>query len=393
LPGTRDLLFCFWGQTFYNAVFSLDTGKWREVTPPTKALTGVTITAPGYLVANDGGGNVAVAAWTPSMTSAVNVTTPAIARVFWTLTDELSWFNVSDNGTAVYVPGNPLKRDLVWLDRQGRATPLPGEPAAYYQATLSSDGRRIVAGGMGSQWILDVATGARRRVVSDIRTFLGGWLPGNERIVVSSNKDGDWDLYTVAANGGDLTPLQEKPLAQYVMAVGADGTVIYLERQPLTGGDLWKLAPDGTSSPLVVTPFNETGASISADGRYVAYSSDESGRSDIFAIPISGKGERTMISLNGGMGPIWSRDGRELFYRADDDLMSVAVNTTGALKLGERRKLAALSGYDAGQFHEFDVSPDGQRFLLIRTDPSSRPMRLDIIVNWLDELKAKTAAR
>lgn len=73
--------------------------------------------------------------------------------------------------------------------------------------------------------------------------------------------------------------------------------------------------------------------------------------------------------------------------------MSVAVNTTGALKLGERRKLAALSGYDAGQFHEFDVSADGQRFLPIRTDPSSRPVRLDIIVNWLDELKAKTAAR
>jgi Tol biopolymer transport system component len=393
LPGTRDLLFCFWGQTFYNAVFSLDTGEWREVTPPTKALTGVTITAPGYLVSNDGGGNVAVAEWTPSMTSAVNVTTPAIARVYWTLTDELSWLNVSDNGTAVYVPGNPLKRDLVWLDRQGQTTALPGEPAAYYQATLSSDGRRIVAGGTGSQWILDVATGARRRVVSDVRTLLGGWLPGNERIVVSSNKNGDWDLYTVAANGGDLTPLHQKPLAQHVMAVGADGTVIYLERQPETGADLWKLSPDGTSSPLVVTPFNETGASISADGRYVAYSSDESGRSDVFAIPISGKGERTMISLNGGMGPMWSRDGRELFYRAGDDLMSVAVNTTGALKLGERRKLAILSGYDAGQFHEFDVSPDGQRFLLIRTDPSSRPVRLDIIVNWLDELKAKTAAR
>lgn len=126
----------------------------------------------------------------------------------------------------------------------------------------------------------------------------------------------------------------------------------------MTGGDLWKLSPDGTSSPLVVTPFNETGASMSADGRYVAYSSDESGRSDVFAIPVSGKGERTMISLNGGMGPMWSRNGRELFYRAGDDLMSVAVNTTGALTLGERRKLAALSGYDAGQFHEFDVSAD-----------------------------------
>jgi hypothetical protein len=87
---------------------------------------------------------------------------------------------------------------------------------------------------------------------------------------------------------------------------------------------------------------------------------------------------------------MWSRDGRELFYRASDDLMSVAVNTTGALTLGERKKVADLSGYDAGQFHEFDVSSDGQRFLLLRTDPSSRPVRLDIIVNWLDDSKRRS---
>jgi len=99
------------------------------------------------------------------------------------------------------------------------------------------------------------------------------------------------------------------------------------------------------------------------------------------------------ISLEGGTGPVWSRDGRELFYRAGDDLVSIQVRTDGALVLGDRRKLIDLSGYDSGEFHEFDVSADGQKFLLIRTEPASRPLRLDIILNWFDELRRLVVAR
>ena len=73
--------------------------------------------------------------------------------------------------------------------------------------------------------------------------------------------------------------------------------------------------------------------------------------------------------------------------------MSVQVRTTGVLELGERRKLLDLSRYDSGYVHEFDVSPDGQRFLLIRTEAQSRPTRLDIVVNWFDELKRLVPGR
>jgi hypothetical protein len=97
-----------------------------------------------------------------------------------------------------------------------------------------------------------------------------------------------------------------------------------------------------------------------------------------------------MVSVDGGTGPVWSRDGQELFYRNGDDLISVRVTgTTPALVFGERRKLIDLSPFDAGYFHEFDVSADGHRFLVIRSDPSSRPVRLDVIVNWFDELRKK----
>jgi dipeptidyl aminopeptidase/acylaminoacyl peptidase len=355
-------------------------------------LTGVGIYGAGYLLSNDGHGGIMAARWDPALTTPVSLATPVIEHVHWGLSTDRSWISVSDTGTAVYVPGNPNDRHVVWVDRQGQATPFPGDPDLVYQATLSHDGRRVVYGSMRAQWVVDLATGRHTRLVSEVRSWHGGWLPGDDRIVVSSNKDGDWDLFTVPSGGGELTPLLRRPYAQHPQAMAPDGSIVFLERNPVTGSDLWTLAPGGRASPLVVTPFNEGSPSVSMDGRFVAYVSDESGRNDVFAIPSSGKGERVPISIDGGSGPVWSRDGRELFYRAGDQLVSVQVRTTGALEIGERRKLLDLSAYDPGYFHDFDVSPDGQRFLVIRTEPASRPVRLDVIVNWADELKAKVGS-
>ena len=345
----------------------------------------------GHLLTNDGAGAVLASRWDPTATSPVRPETPVIDGVYWTLGGNRSWINVSENGTAVYVPGDPSNRHVVWVDRQGRSTQLPGSGEIVNQATLSRDGHRVIYGSTPAHWVLDLRTGARTRLISDVRSWHGGWLPGDARIAVSSNKDGDWDLYTIASNGGEMTPLLKRPFAQHVQAVASDGSIIFLERQPVTGSDLWTLAPDGRTTPLVVTPFNEDSASISADGRFVAYVSDESGRREVYAIPASGRGDRVAVSIDGGSGPVWSRDGRELFYRDGDDLISVRVQTTSGLVLGERTKLLDLSEYDSGYLHEFDVSADGQRFLVIRTDRESRPTRLDVILNWFDELERKVA--
>ena len=394
LPGTRDLLFAFWGQTYHAARLSASDGTWRAVTRPVGIGARVPIfTASGHLLTNDGFGGVLAGRWDPSVQGETTLETPVLDDVNWSMGNERSWISVADNGTAVYVPGNPGDRHLVWVDRQGQVTQLPGDADLVHQGTISRDGRKVVHGGLRSQWITDLNTGTRTRIVTDVRSWHGGWLPGDERIALSSNKDADWDLYTVSVNGGDLKPLLKKPFAQHVQAIAPDGSIIYLERNPSTGSDLWLLAPDGRSSALVVTPFNESSASLSVDGRLMAYVSDESGRNDVYAIAASGKGPRTMVSLEGGTGPVWSRDGRELFYRAGDDLISVEVKAQNPLALGARRKLLDLSRYDSGYFHEFDVSPDGQRFLLIRTEAQSRPTRLDIVLNWFAELSRKVEAR
>jgi dipeptidyl aminopeptidase/acylaminoacyl peptidase len=170
------------------------------------------------------------------------------------------------------------------------------------------------------------------------------------------------------------------------MTVAPDGTVVFLDYSDTTGTDLWTLSPVGQAAPLVKTRFQEQGGNVSPDGRYLAYVTDEAGHYDVHAVPMAG-GERVIVTSDGGTGPVWSRDGRELFYRAGDDLVSVEVKSTSPLVLGARRRILDVSPFEPQYFQEFDVSPDGQRFLFIRAEPGSRPTRLDVILNWAEELK------
>jgi Tol biopolymer transport system component len=387
LPGTDDLLFTFWGQTFAIAVLSPKSGAWHELTRMGSGSSVGYYSATGHLLGNDNAGTVLASPWQPGSAGRVTPEAPVLDNVNWQLGAQRSWIDVAENGTAVYVPGNPGNRHLVWVDRQGRVTQLPGEPNTISQALLSHDGRRVMFGSVNAQWIVDLESGARARLLPDVRAWNGGWLPGDDRVVFSSNKDGDWDLYTAHTDGTDLKRLLKRPYAQHAEDVAPDGSIIFMERQPSTGSDLWTLMPDGRTVPLAVTAANETSARVSVDGRFVAYTSDESGRNEVYAVASDGTGARLAISVEGGAGPVWSRDGRELFYRAGDDLMSVKVQTTNGLVLGERRKLLDLSAYDTGQLHEFDVSADGEKFLLIRTEPESRPTRLDVVLNWTEALK------
>jgi len=392
LPGTDEVLFSFWGRTFYAAVFSPGTGKWREATAA-QASGGASVTPVyaenGYMLTSDGANGVTAAAWNPSATMASRPETVVVNDVYGISGSGRTWLNVSASGTAVYVPGSQLKRHLVWVDRQGQIKQLPGAVDAINEATLSRDGHKVARKGRNSQWVVDLTTGSGTRIVTDLSTYLGGWLPGDDRIVVSSNKDGDWDLYTVSASvNSGLVPLLKRPFTQHAMAVAPNGSVVYLEVHPVTGSDLWTLAPDGRTTPLAVTPFNERSASVSWDGKAVAYTSDESGRPEVYAIPFSGKGDRVPVSIDGGTGPVWSRNPQspELFYRAGDDVMSVQVRSTSPLVLGDRKRLLDVSAFEPGYFHDFDVSADGQSFLFIRSEPGARPTRLDVIVNWFPEL-------
>ena len=167
-------------------------------------------------------------------------------------------------------------------------------------------------------------------------------------------------------------------------------TMVFLHRTSSGVHDLWLLPQDGEPSPFLEAPFDERAPRFSPDGRWLAYQSNASGRMEIYVQPFPGPGQRELLSSDGGTEPMWSPDGRELFYRQLDQMMVVPIENEPTFHAGKAQPL-----FDAGRFESgfgntnYDVSPDGQRFLMIEREGDSGPARLHLVLNWAEELKRR----
>ena len=147
---------------------------------------------------------------------------------------------------------------------------------------------------------------------------------------------------------------------------------------------------------------------FSPDGRWIAYSSTDSGRQDVYVQPYPGPGERVPVSPGGGRAPVWRRDGAELFYTTPDGyttpdkpgntmtMMAVSVSAMAdRLVIGPPRSLFGGRFLPAGFLQNYDVTADGQRFLMVRAlDPTPEPQtELVLVQNWIEELKARVPNR
>ena len=88
---------------------------------------------------------------------------------------------------------------------------------------------------------------------------------------------------------------------------------------------------------------------------------------------------------------MWSHDGRELFYRQDDQMMVVPVETEPTFRAGRAQPLFDAERFPSGSgfISNYDVSPDGQRFLMVEGEADSGPARLNLVLNWAEELKRR----
>ena len=167
----------------------------------------------------------------------------------------------------------------------------------------------------------------------------------------------------------------------------------YIEINPTTGIDIWVLRMgDRKPRPFLRTPFSESAPQFSPDGRWLTYVSDESGRSEIYVQPYPGPGGKWQISTEGGTEPVWNRNGRELFYRSGDKMMAVEVTGQPGFAAGKPRLLFEGKYLPTPlTFPNYDVSPDGQRFLMLKPIEQSQaaPTQINVVLNWFEELKQK----
>src|SRR5262249_26278650 len=149
-----------------------------------------------------------------------------------------------------------------------------------------------------------------------------------------------------------------------------------------TGNDLGVLdtAPGGVVSPLLQTPFREGAPVFSPDGRFFAYVSDSSGRNEIYVRPFPGPGQEGPVSSGGGTEPPWPRQSHEIFFRQGDAVFAVDVMTSPALKLGQPRRLFERAYKRSNAvWPNYDVTPDGRRLLMIKSDRPALPLQFNVI--------------
>jgi Tol biopolymer transport system component len=139
------------------------------------------------------------------------------------------------------------------------------------------------------------------------------------------------------------------------------------------------------------TEFDESGAMFSPNGRWLAYMSNETGRDEVYVQPFSVTGPRgtKQISVSGGTEPLWAPDSRELFYRNGDKMMAVAIETEPELSIGTPRLLfeERFSPGPPWARRNYDISPDGKRFLMIKREQDLVPTEIIVVLNWFEELK------
>jgi Tol biopolymer transport system component len=246
----------------------------------------------------------------------------------------------------------------------------------------------------GQVWVYELAQDTMTRF-----TFEGStnnnpeWTPDGSRIAFTSDKDGPRSVFWQKADGsGGLEKLTSSEYLRAPISWSADGQLLsFIEVNPTTGNDIWVLdMKDRKAVPFLRTPFNEVGW-FSPDGRWMAYNSNESGRYEVYVQPYPGPGGKWQISTDGGMDARWSANGRELTYRNGDKMMAVDITTQPEFSAGKPKVLFAGPYIPPSpNFSYYDVSADGQRFLMLKpTEQAQAATQIVVVQNWFEELKQK----
>lgn len=333
---------------------------------------------------------------------------PVVQEVDWNVGNGAGGFSFSDTGDLVYVRGDSTVPEypVVWVDRDGGTMPLLEERGSYGNPRLSPDGTRlsltVLRDDNWDVWVYDLERGVSTRLTfEDSIDTEQIWSPDGEYVIFSSDRDGPDNLYRKRSDGsGELERVVEADSPLWASSWSNDGRfVAYM--MATTALDLWVAPTDGSGTPelFLSTPFAESDADFSPDGRWLAYGSNESGRSEVYVRPFPPGGGKWQVSDGGGGYPRWSGDGRELFYRTDEGIMVASVEGTGdTFRAGKPQSVLegtfrgglgglALAG---NTFADWDVTPDGQRFIMFPSVDDSGQVEhphVTLVTNWFDELR------
>jgi Tol biopolymer transport system component len=249
---------------------------------------------------------------------------------------------------------------------------------------------------MGDIWVFEIGRAGGTRITSEGgRDFGAEWTPDGKELIFSSERP-FFDLYRRAADASrPAEALLTGSYDHYTGAVSRDGKTFAFSMAVPGAGEIWTVPLQGerVATPYFSNGFNLGHPTLSPDGGWMAYDSDESGQGvDVFIQSYPDpKVKRLKVSPAHGSEPMWTQGGRELVYREGDKVMAVTIDlATGAS--GPPRVLFSGPYPDNPGWtrpRSYDVTPDGERFLLTKLPGEQPRPRIMVVLNWFEELRAR----
>ncbi len=283
--------------------------------------------------------------------------------------------------------------ELRWFNRDGTRGPSLGGGISQGNPAISPDGRfaafYLSDGGPFSVWLHDLQRDLRTRfTLTDAQQSQPRFSPDGQRLAYFSDELGHGAIFVKPVTGGGEPEVLMDP-GETVNCQGwsPDG------RYFLNSDNFYNIfaldLETGETMALLDSEFFETTPAVSPDGRWLAYASNESGRNEVYVSPFPSMSGKQQVSREGGVEPVWNPDGSSIFFR---DLFNAVKETEvvpsgGDLGIGRETVLFHVFARVPIAGSTFDVTPDGQRFLVNAIDEEKARLPLRVMVNWLSGLQ------
>jgi len=314
-------------------------------------------------------------------------------------------FAVSASGTLVYAADESSpRRELVWVKRDGTTAQVDSNWSAPFVSPVLSPDASMIAVSLRTPpeaeiWVKPLVAGAApmRLTLPPGLNEGPAWTPDGKSVSYIPGTGIATSVWIKSLTGGEVArPLIQftKPLSEHVWSPDGRWHVVRTTTGSSGAGDILGAGPSdsGLLRPVLATPNTEYNPSVSPDGRFMTYASDEGGRFEVYVVPFPDpSGQKWQLSTGGGALPTWSPTGGEIFYLdAGSNFVSTRVSVLPTFSVGPTTRLFgtyqfAIEGYSR---RNYDVAPDGQRFLMVRRGDGAAGSSVVVVENWIEERQA-----
>jgi serine/threonine-protein kinase len=319
-----------------------------------------------------------------------------------------AYFDVSETGSLVYVPGpaaTAMQYDLATLDATRGVEPLKLTPNVYRFPRVSPDGKWIaveIDSSTSTQvWVYERSgASALRQLTSAGNNRTPVWSADSQSIAFQSDREGDRGIWRQASNGSrtaERLTTADAGTEHVPDTWSSDGKTLLFEI--VKGGErtLWSLSVADKKIDRVsdIGSRYAIDATLSPNGHWLAYRSVIDRASGVTIEPFPPTGSKFPIA--NGLFPTWSSDGKSLFFRrlTTGEFVSVPVSTDAGFTFGKPEELpvtfAERMGNSVRRTH--DITPDGKFIGVVGAAEGDGRPQINVVLNWFEELKQKLPAK